>query len=102
MQGLIFYLTPGVCPSRVPYGREGLSTLRNINFEMVLTDYHKEGCHRTFSSMDMWNYAVNVYDGGKVVSLVMDAGSHGIHMSDIATTYFYGGMVGIRRVIQVG
>lgn len=31
----------------------------------------------TFSAEDACNYAVNIYDDGAVLSIVVDAGSHG-------------------------
>ena len=35
----------------------------------------------TFSPEDACNFAVNIYEDGKVLSIVVDAGSHGTHVS---------------------
>lgn len=34
------------------------------------------------------NYAVNVYDAGKVVSIVVDSGAHGTHVAGIVAAHF--------------
>ena len=49
-----------------------------------MTDYAAEREFRTFGSADLMNYAVNFYDGGRVLSIVCDAGAHGSHVAGIA------------------
>ena len=61
--------------------------LSKIPTNMAMTDYHKEGQYGTFSSVDMCNYAVNVYEEGKVVSVVVDAGAHGSHVAGICARF---------------
>ena len=53
----------------------------------AMTDFHKEGQYRTFSHIDMCNYAVNIYQEGKVVSVVVDAGAHASHVAGITARY---------------
>lgn len=46
-------------------------------------------CRRfgTFSAADACNFAVNIYDEGNILSVVVDAGSHGTHVAGIAAAY---------------
>ena len=53
----------------------------------AMTDYYKEFQYGTFSNVDMMNFAVNIYQNGKVVSIVCDAGAHGSHVAGIAARY---------------
>ena len=55
--------------------------------EKGMTDFSKEYEFRAFSSIDMYNYAVNFYDEGSVLSIVCDAGAHGSHVAGIASAY---------------
>jgi len=73
---------------RVIVDTEGKGDLRNVPLDMALTDYYKEGKYGMFSSVDMCNYAVNLYDGGKVVSIVVDSSPHGSHVGGIAAAFF--------------
>uniref|UniRef100_A0A7S1YW11 Tripeptidyl-peptidase II n=1 Tax=Ditylum brightwellii TaxID=49249 RepID=A0A7S1YW11_9STRA len=50
-----------------------------------MTDYDKEFQYGTFSSVDMLNYAIHIYDDSKVLSIVCDAGAHGSHVAGIAS-----------------
>lgn len=43
---------------------------------------------RAFSELDSCNYAFQMYDNGKVLSVVVDAGSHGTHVAGIAAAHF--------------
>ena len=38
--------------------------------------------------MDMLNYVVNIYEGGKVVSLIVDSNPNGSHVGSIAAAFF--------------
>jgi tripeptidyl-peptidase-2 len=38
-------------------------------------------------SVDRCNFALNIYDEGKVLSIVVDAGSHGTHVAGITAAY---------------
>uniref|UniRef100_A0A061SFF4 Tripeptidyl-peptidase II n=1 Tax=Tetraselmis sp. GSL018 TaxID=582737 RepID=A0A061SFF4_9CHLO len=56
------------------------------NFE-PLTDFAKERKFGTFSSLDACNFALNIYDEGNTLSIVVDAGSHGTHVAGITAAY---------------
>lgn len=45
---------------------------------------HKFG---TMSAADACNFAANVYDGGSVLSIVIDAGPHGTHVAGIVAAH---------------
>ena len=55
-----------------------------------LTDYAACLRYGTFTPFDACNFAVNVYDGGNTLSIVVDAGSHGTHVAGIASGHFPG------------
>lgn len=42
---------------------------------MLLTDYRLERQYEAFSIDDMMNYSVNIYDEGRVLSIVVNAGA---------------------------
>ena len=52
-----------------------------------LTNYRDCRQHGTFSAADALNFAVNIYDEGDTLSLVVDAGSHGTHVAGIAAAH---------------
>ena len=52
-----------------------------------LTNYKDCLQHGTFSPQDACNFAINVYDQGTTLSVVVDAGSHGTHVAGIAAAY---------------
>ncbi len=41
----------------------------------------------TFSAEDACNFALNIYEEGNVLSIVVDAGSHGTHVAGITAAY---------------
>jgi tripeptidyl-peptidase-2 len=53
----------------------------------ALADYHKFHQVAQFSTLDMYNYAVNIYDDATVLSIVCDASPHGSHVAGIASAY---------------
>jgi tripeptidyl-peptidase-2 len=53
----------------------------------ALTDYHKFYEFSQFSTVDMYNYAVNIYDDATLLSIVCDASPHGSHVAGIASAY---------------
>ncbi len=55
-----------------------------------LTDYADCLRYGTFTPFDACNFAVNIYDGGDPLSIVVDAGSHGTHVAGIASGHFPG------------
>jgi tripeptidyl-peptidase-2 len=48
-----------------------------------MTDYAKERQWGTFGTIDQFNFAVNIFDDGNVLSIVCDAGAHGTHVAGI-------------------
>ena len=52
-----------------------------------MTDYKKKQQYRLFDSLSMLNFACNIHDDGKVLSVVVDAGAHGSHVASIAAGY---------------
>jgi tripeptidyl-peptidase-2 len=70
------------------------STMDNCEEKGLLADFEPltnySDCLRygTFTPLDACNFAVNVYDQGKTLSIVVDAGSHGTHVAGIAAGFF--------------
>ncbi len=56
--------------------------------EKALTDYRRELQYGTFSELDLLNYAVNIYDEGRLLSIVADSNAHGTHVAGIVAAYF--------------
>ena len=40
-----------------------------------------------FSPLDVASFGVNIYDSGRVLSIVTDAGAHGTHVAGIVAAY---------------
>ena len=55
--------------------------------DRAMTDYHKEFQFSSFSNIDMMNYCINIYQEGRIVSVVVDAGAHGSHVAGITARY---------------
>ena len=49
-----------------------------------MTNFAKERQYESMGNVSMLNYAVNIYDDGTVLSIVVDAGAHGSHVAGIA------------------
>ena len=60
----------------------------DLTNSVPMTDYRKEYQYAMFSERDCMNYSVNIYEDGKVVSIVTNAGSHGTHVAGIVGAYF--------------
>lgn len=52
-----------------------------------MTNFRLKRQYGTFSAEDACNFALNIYDGGATLSIVVDAGSHGTHVAGIAAAY---------------
>jgi len=61
--------------------------LSALPIDRAMTDYHKEFQFSSFSNIDMMNYCVNIYQKGRIVSVVVDAGAHGSHVAGITARY---------------
>jgi tripeptidyl-peptidase-2 len=59
----------------------------NLTEAVAMTDFCKERQYGTFGIIDQFNYAVNIYDDGNVLSIVCDAGAHGSHVAGITAAY---------------
>jgi len=59
----------------------------NLTEAVAMTDYAKERQYGTFGTIDQFNYAVNIFDDGNVLSIVCDAGAHGSHVAGITAAY---------------
>ena len=52
-----------------------------------LASFAEERKFGTFSALDACNFGVNVYDEGRTLSIVVDAGAHGSHVAGITAAY---------------
>ncbi|CAN0305567.1 unnamed protein product, partial [Phaeothamnion confervicola] len=69
------------------YAAVDTSETGDLSEAEAMTDYHVARQSKPFSERDRLNYAVNVYDGGAVLSIVVDAGAHGTHVAGIVAAY---------------
>ncbi|OQS04901.1 tripeptidyl-peptidase [Thraustotheca clavata] len=53
----------------------------------AMTNYRINHEYGKFSDASQLNYALNIYEDGKVLSIVCDAGSHGTHVAGIVAAY---------------
>lgn len=56
--------------------------------EKLLTDYRDELQYATFDDASRLNFSVNIYEDGKLLSLVTVAGDHGTHVAGITAAHF--------------
>ena len=73
----------------------------NLTEAVAMTDFSKERQYGTFGTIDQFNYAVNIYDEGSVLSIVCDAGAHGSHVAGITAAFEEGGRSGVAPGAQV-
>jgi len=59
----------------------------------ALKVFKESGDFSNFGSENMMNYSVNVWQGGSVVEIVVNAGGHGTHVAGIVGAYFGDGDV---------
>ena len=59
-----------------------------LDDEKVMTNYRAKRQWGTFSDEDLLNYALNIYEDGNVVSIVVDVGAHGTHVAGIVAAHF--------------
>ncbi len=56
--------------------------------EDVLTNFRVERKYDTFADPINMNFGVNIYDEGKLLSIVCDTGAHGTHVAGIVSAYY--------------
>jgi len=71
-------------------GEEGEAVRGSLETFSPLTNYADCLQYGTFTPFDACNFAVNIYDEGKTLSIVVDAGAHGTHVAGIAAGHFPG------------
>lgn len=60
----------------------------DLSDEKLLTNFRAERQYGTFDDVSLLNFAVNIYDSGKTLSLVVDANPHGTHVAGIVAGNF--------------
>ncbi len=60
----------------------------NLAEEMVMTNFRVERKFNTFADPINVNFGVNIYESGKVLSIVTDTGAHGTHVAGIVSAYY--------------
>ncbi len=59
----------------------------DLDDEKLMTNYRLEGQWSTFGEFDLLNFAVNIYEDGKLLSIVADCGAHGTHVASIVAAH---------------
>jgi tripeptidyl-peptidase-2 len=62
----------------------------DLRDEIVLTNYRDEHKFGTFGAESGYNFAVNIYEQGNLLSLIADTGAHGTHVAGIVGAHFPG------------
>lgn len=62
----------------------------DLTDEKVMTNFRLERQFSTFSSLDLLNFAVNIYEQGNRLSIVTDCGTHGTHVAGIVAGNYPG------------
>jgi len=59
----------------------------DISDKLPMSEYRHAREYARFSEVDALNYCVNFFDNGSILSIVVDAGSHGSHVAGITAAY---------------
>ena len=59
----------------------------DLTDETPMTDFRRERQHGTFADA-LLNFAVNIYDNGRTLSIVADCDPHGTHVAGIVSAYY--------------
>ncbi len=62
----------------------------DLGDEKALANFREERQYSTFSDEDRLNYGVNIYEEGKLLSIVVDCGAHGTHVAGMAAAHVPG------------
>lgn len=87
MNGMLSLMSMRVVKQRVGKTTVDGPWLISLDYT-VLQEYNISQKHATFGHQDQLNYAVHVYDEGKVLSIVTVAGSHGTHVAGIVSANY--------------
>ncbi len=60
----------------------------DLGEEKLLTNFRIERQYATFDDVSLLNFAVNIYDNGKTLSIVIDSNPHGTHVAGIVAANF--------------
>lgn len=60
----------------------------DLRDERVMTNYRDRRQYGTFDDVSLLNFAVNIYDQGRLLSIVTDCGTHGTHVAGIVAAYY--------------
>lgn len=60
----------------------------DLRDEIALTNFRDEHKYGTFGAKSGYNFGINIYDQGNLLSIVADAGDHGTHVAGIVGAYF--------------
>ena len=60
----------------------------DFNDEKAMTNFRVDQEWDTFDEVSLLNFGVNIYEGGKVLSIVADAHPHGTHVAGITAGYY--------------
>jgi tripeptidyl-peptidase II len=60
----------------------------DFNDEKAMTNFRVDQEWDTFDEVSLLNFGLNIYEGGKVLSIVADAHPHGTHVAGITAGYY--------------
>ncbi|MCH7725669.1 MAG: S8 family serine peptidase, partial [Planctomycetes bacterium] len=60
----------------------------DLGDEKLLANYRLQRQYATFGDDDLLNFAVNIYDEGRTLSIVTDCGAHGTHVAGIVAGHY--------------
>lgn len=60
----------------------------DLTDEKAMTNFRAEREYATFGKVDLLNFAVNIYDRGRRLSIVADCGAHGTHVAGIVAGHY--------------
>lgn len=76
------------CLLNLPRAAIDINETGDLTKAVLLTDFSLERQFMTFSDVDLMNFSVNIYDEGKILSIVTTSSSHGTHVAGIVGANF--------------